>query len=248
MPQIVTEATALTAHLVLQVKYAACTAARAFMVTLGPQAQRWDAQMLPRLCYNRHDAAEGVRRHAQQTWQMVVGMQGPHRLAACLPQVCALCGLRLARCQLDLHPACRQLHSRHVPAACSWRMAGEQQVVGSVVDLEGASHARCCSARPCASVVLPPVKWKKIRGRYLELFNSRACSVRYSSCIANSERQFCFHGHQCVICHNKILATCSSQWHPYISLQSFRAPLPCSLLPTKKAATGRCVRQQPRTL
>ena len=92
MPQIVTEALSLH-DLVLQVKYAACAAARAFMVALGPQAQRWDAQMLPRLCYNRHDAAEGVRRHAQQTWQMVVGMQGPHRLATCLPQVCTLCGL-----------------------------------------------------------------------------------------------------------------------------------------------------------
>ena len=59
-------------------------------MALGPEAQRWDAQMLPRLCYNRHDAAEGVRRHAQQTWQLVVGMQGRERLAACLPQVQSL--------------------------------------------------------------------------------------------------------------------------------------------------------------
>ena len=71
----------------LQVKYAACGAARAFMVGLGPEAERWDAQLLPRLCYTRHDAAEGVRRRSQQTWQLVVGQQGRSRLAACLPQV-----------------------------------------------------------------------------------------------------------------------------------------------------------------
>ena len=75
----------------LQVRYAACTAARAFMQALGPGAQAYDVRLLPRLCFTRHDIAEGVRRYSQETWRLLVGAEGRARLAACLPQVGIAC-------------------------------------------------------------------------------------------------------------------------------------------------------------
>lgn len=60
-----------------QVRYAACTAARAFMACVPPgDAPRFHAALLPPMCLNRYYVAEGVRLYAQESWRRAVGEKG----------------------------------------------------------------------------------------------------------------------------------------------------------------------------
>lgn len=70
-----------------QVRYAACVAARAFMLALGDRRSEFYPRLLPHLCFNRHDVAEGVRSYSQDTWRLVMGSEGPSWVAKCMPQV-----------------------------------------------------------------------------------------------------------------------------------------------------------------
>ena len=70
-----------------QVRYAACVAARAFLQAAGDQAASYYPLILPHLCFNRHDVAEGVRNFSLDTWRLVMGDSGRSHLAQCMPQV-----------------------------------------------------------------------------------------------------------------------------------------------------------------
>ncbi|GBF89452.1 hypothetical protein Rsub_02024 [Raphidocelis subcapitata] len=60
-----------------QVRYAACTAARAFMAGVpAADAPRFHAALLPAMCLNRYYVAEGVRLYAQESWRRAVGQRG----------------------------------------------------------------------------------------------------------------------------------------------------------------------------
>lgn len=69
-----------------QVRYAACVAARAFMLAAGDGRADFYPALLPPLCFNRHDVAEGVRGYSLETWRLVLGGEGPAWVARCLPQ------------------------------------------------------------------------------------------------------------------------------------------------------------------
>ena len=80
-----------------QVRYAAAVAARRFLLAHGNRTQSGGEDgeandctgapasvlslLLPRMCLNRYDVAEGVRLHAATSWREVCGMQG-RRLVA----------------------------------------------------------------------------------------------------------------------------------------------------------------------
>ncbi len=57
------------------------------MLALGPDKERYYAQLLPSLCFNRYDVAEGVSVYSQATWRQVMGDEGRASVARCLPQV-----------------------------------------------------------------------------------------------------------------------------------------------------------------
>eukprot|EP00123_Amoebidium_parasiticum_P008862 comp19068_c0_seq1/m.21543 comp19068_c0_seq1/g.21543 ORF comp19068_c0_seq1/g.21543 comp19068_c0_seq1/m.21543 type:complete len:696 (-) comp19068_c0_seq1:466-2553(-) len=59
------------------VRLSACIATRKFLLRLSPtdRAKMYPI-IVPRMCINRYFVAEGVRSHTQQTWEMVMGMQG----------------------------------------------------------------------------------------------------------------------------------------------------------------------------
>ena len=70
------------------------------MLALGADKDRYFAQLLPSLCFNRYDVAEGVSVYSQATWRQVMGDEGRTWVARCLPQVFSLsCAVisRLAR-------------------------------------------------------------------------------------------------------------------------------------------------------
>ncbi len=69
-----------------QVRYAACVAARAFMLAAGDGRAEFYPALLPPLCFNRHDVAEGVRGYSLETWRLVLAGEGPAWVARCLPQ------------------------------------------------------------------------------------------------------------------------------------------------------------------
>ncbi len=71
----------------LQVRFAACVAARAFMQALGPARELQYPALLPHLCFNRYDIAEGVRSYSNETWQLVMGSEGLDWVARCIKQV-----------------------------------------------------------------------------------------------------------------------------------------------------------------
>ena len=70
-----------------QVRLAACVAARAFMLAAGDARAVYFPALLPPLCFNRHDVAEGVRAYSAETWRLLLGTEGPAWVARCLPQV-----------------------------------------------------------------------------------------------------------------------------------------------------------------
>ncbi len=57
------------------------------MLALGADKGRYYAQLLPSLCFNRYDVAEGVSVYSQATWRQVMGDEGRASVARCLPQV-----------------------------------------------------------------------------------------------------------------------------------------------------------------
>jgi hypothetical protein len=63
-----------------QVRYAASTAARAFMTRAGEQQALFFPKLLGPMCLNRHYVAEGVKLYSQETWRFVCGPQGGARL------------------------------------------------------------------------------------------------------------------------------------------------------------------------
>lgn len=60
------------------------------MLALGADKERYYAQLLPSLCFNRYDVAEGVSVYSQATWRQVMGEEGRTSVARYLPQVSAL--------------------------------------------------------------------------------------------------------------------------------------------------------------
>ena len=77
----------------LQVRLAACHAARSLLQSCEPEFRdQLLPLLLPQLCFNRWHESDGVRLYSQDTWQKVTQGQGPSWLARCLPQVrpCAL--------------------------------------------------------------------------------------------------------------------------------------------------------------
>jgi len=57
-----------------QVRYAASIAARALLLALPlDELQLWLGTLLPRLLLNRKYVAEGVRRHAEESWRLLIG-------------------------------------------------------------------------------------------------------------------------------------------------------------------------------
>jgi hypothetical protein len=87
-----------------QVRYAACVAARAFMLAAGNSAERFYPTLLPPLAFNRYDVAEGVASYSRDTWRLVMGDRGRAAVAACLPQVCARASAPCLGCCPQLMP------------------------------------------------------------------------------------------------------------------------------------------------
>ena len=68
-------------------RFAACECARAFLLAAGRHAPDYFPAILPHLCFNRHDVAEGVRSYSLETWKAVLHTEGPTQVARCMPQV-----------------------------------------------------------------------------------------------------------------------------------------------------------------
>ena len=83
-----------------QVRYAACVAARAFMLKVGDDARQFYPRMVPRLCMNRHYGAEGVKQYSQETWRLVMGDHGRHAIAEVMEQVV---GFLISQAMTDNH-------------------------------------------------------------------------------------------------------------------------------------------------
>jgi len=94
-------------------------AARAFMLALGDRRSEFYPLLLPHLCFNRHDVAEGVRSYSQDTWRLVMGSEGPCWVAKCMPQVQPPTDkLFFGRCRGLLLPEGPAIYAR-VPLQCS---------------------------------------------------------------------------------------------------------------------------------
>ena len=65
-------------------------AARAFLLAAKEAAPAFYPTVLPHLCFNRHDVAEGVRSYSLETWRLVMGEQGRYWVAQCIAQVSGL--------------------------------------------------------------------------------------------------------------------------------------------------------------
>ena len=57
------------------------------MLALGSDKERYHSQLVPHLCFNRYDVAEGVSAYSQATWRQVMGKEGRTWVARCLLQV-----------------------------------------------------------------------------------------------------------------------------------------------------------------
>ena len=71
----------------MQVRLAACYAARALLQADKANQSQHFRKLLPPLCFNRWHESDGVRMYSQATWQMCLQDQGPHWLAKLLPEV-----------------------------------------------------------------------------------------------------------------------------------------------------------------
>ena len=75
----------------VQVRYAACVCARSFLVAAGDFKDEFFHAVLPHLCFNRYDVAEGVRYYSLDTWKLIMQSDGPKRVAQHIDQVEKLC-------------------------------------------------------------------------------------------------------------------------------------------------------------
>ena len=71
----------------LQVRYAACVCARSFLIAAGDDKERYFPSLLPHLCFNRYDAAEGVRFYSLETWKLIMQTSGPQMVAKYINEV-----------------------------------------------------------------------------------------------------------------------------------------------------------------
>lgn len=104
-----------------QVRYASSVTCRAFMMALPPAARaRYQARLLPRMCFNRHYVAEGVRVYSQETWRVVMGEGGTAAVAAVAGEVTAY---YTQMCDADNH--CVRESACHCVAELAARVARE---------------------------------------------------------------------------------------------------------------------------
>ena len=54
--------------------------------------EEYYALLLPHMCLNRYDVAEGVRTYSQATWIAILGQNGRVWIGKCFPQVCLTSG------------------------------------------------------------------------------------------------------------------------------------------------------------
>ena len=68
-------------------RYAACVCARAFLLAAEGFQEAYFPSILPHLCFNRYDVAEGVRSYSLDTWKLVMKDTGPRQVAQHAQQV-----------------------------------------------------------------------------------------------------------------------------------------------------------------
>ena len=68
-------------------RYAACVCARAFLLSAEGFQEAYFSSILPHLCFNRYDVAEGVRSYSLDTWKLVMKDTGPRQVAQHAQQV-----------------------------------------------------------------------------------------------------------------------------------------------------------------
>eukprot|EP00963_Diacronema_lutheri_P014078 scaffold2858_cov659-Pavlova_lutheri.AAC.49 len=83
-----------------QVRYAASTATRAFLLHVGGKKPEFFELLLPRMALNRHYVAEGVRNYSQETWEAVMGNHGREWMAKVFPHVAKY---YVQQCKADNH-------------------------------------------------------------------------------------------------------------------------------------------------
>lgn len=71
----------------LQVRYAACICARAMLQAADGFQSEYLPLILPHLCFNRYDVAEGVRFYSLETWKLVLKSDGPSQVAGHIAEV-----------------------------------------------------------------------------------------------------------------------------------------------------------------
>lgn len=71
----------------MQVRYAACVCARRFLLAAEGFQDEYFPAVLPHLCFNRYDSAEGVRYYSLDTWRLVARDSGPLLVAMHIDQV-----------------------------------------------------------------------------------------------------------------------------------------------------------------
>ena len=138
-----------------QVRYAACVAARAFMLAAGNGAERFYPTLLPALAFNRYDVAEGVASYSRDTWRLVMADRGRAAVAACLPQArvherpltCAFlppaCARRRALCMVQ---ECQFLPNKYRPGLYPHQVANVMALASSFTECWNGSpkvHALC---------------------------------------------------------------------------------------------------------
>ena len=90
-----------------QVRYASSLCCRSFyLVAKGCQEQnlaifeKYNAELVPRMCLNRYYVAEGVRRYSIETWKQVFGEQGKQVV---VKYATAVCQYYISQSQADNH-------------------------------------------------------------------------------------------------------------------------------------------------
>lgn len=71
----------------LQVRYAACVCARSFLQAAEGFEAEYYPLILPHLCFNRYDVAEGVRSYSLETWKLILKSHGPQQVARHINEV-----------------------------------------------------------------------------------------------------------------------------------------------------------------
>jgi hypothetical protein len=144
-----------------QVRFAAATAARAFLLALD-EAQRGAALplLVPHLCLNRYYVAEGVRLYSQETWALATRGEGREWVARCAPAVVDYYveqskannhAVREAACACAAELACkvdRAAVAPHVPRLLAALVACFKDASWPVRDAACLALGRCAVAFP----------------------------------------------------------------------------------------------------